>query len=107
MLNERLTGGTLGDRLEDNKDDWKSWIKDSKKRERELMLAKQKARELESQDQHFQEYAESTSQSVIAEKLDDLIGIRVGHDIKDIEEGNNIILTLKDRGILDEDEGKS
>lgn len=38
-------------------------------------------------------------------RASDLRGLKVGHDITDFEEGQETILTLKDRGILDDDEG--
>jgi U4/U6.U5 tri-snRNP-associated protein 1 len=37
-------------------------------------------------------------------RASDLRGLKVGHDITDFEEGQETILTLKDRGILDDDE---
>jgi len=38
--------------------------------------------------------------SLLAEHLE---GLRVGHDFNDIEEGEGMILTIKDKGVLDED----
>ena len=35
--------------------------------------------------------------------VEHLEGLRVGHDFADIEEGEGLILTIKDRGVLDED----
>lgn len=93
-LNEKLKGQTLGEVDEtEEKEDIKSWVKRTKKREQEL--AAKRAQELESQDKQFQE--EYTSEH--------LEGLKVGHDFDEIEEGEGMILTLKDRGILDEDEG--
>jgi SART-1 family len=46
-------------------------------------------------------------QSYQTKDLEDLAGIRVGHHIEAIEEGDNVILTLKDRGVLDEGEGNA
>ena len=51
-LNERLAGRTLGEADEGDAEDLKSWIKKTKKREREL--AEKRAQELENQDQQFQ-----------------------------------------------------
>ena len=90
-LNEKLTGKTLAD-AEGEEEDLTSWIKKTKRREKEL--AAQRAKELESQDKLFQEeYTEK-----------DLEGLKVGHDFGDIEEGEGVILTIKDRDILDDDE---
>ena len=52
VLNERLAGRTLGEADEGDGEDLKSWIKKTKKREREL--AEKRAQELENQDQQFQ-----------------------------------------------------
>jgi len=51
-LNEKLSGHTLGEASHDEKEDIKSWIRRTKKREREL--AAKRAEELEIQDQQFQ-----------------------------------------------------
>ena len=51
-LNERLAGRTLGQADEGDAEDLKSWIKKTKKHEREL--AEKRAQELENQDQQFQ-----------------------------------------------------
>lgn len=90
-LNEKLVGKTLAE-PEAEEEDLKSWIKKTKRREKEM--AEQRARELESQDKMFQE--EYTEQ--------DLEGLKVGHDFGDIEEGEGMILTIKDRGVLDDDD---
>jgi len=52
-LNEKLSGPTLGEPGEEEKEDLKSWIKRTKKRQREL--AERKSREFKSQDQQSQE----------------------------------------------------
>jgi U4/U6.U5 tri-snRNP-associated protein 1 len=104
-LNERLAGRTLGDAEEDESLDVKAWIKKSKKREREL--AAKRAAELEQQDKEFQEEYTSGknprpphdgSSNYSSEHLE---GLKVGHDLGDIGQGEGTILTLKDRGILD------
>ena len=59
-LNERLVGRTLGEADEGDVEDSKSWIKKTKKREREL--AEKRAQELKNQDQQFQnEYTSGNS----------------------------------------------
>ena len=103
-LNEKLSGHTLGEAEEGDADDLKSWIKKTKKREREM--AEKRAQELENQDQQFQnEYTSSMILSLFRANsfTEHLEGMRVGHDFADIEEGERMILTIKDRGILDED----
>jgi U4/U6.U5 tri-snRNP-associated protein 1 len=78
----------LGDADADT-DDALKWIKKSKKREKEL--AKKRQAELESMDKVFQEeYTEK-----------DLEGLKVSHDLSQLEDGESHILTLKDSRILD------
>jgi U4/U6.U5 tri-snRNP-associated protein 1 len=103
-LNERLAGRTLGDAEEDGSLDVKAWIKKSKKREREL--AAKRAAELEQQDKEFQEeYTSGRDSHPIRSESnyssEHLEGLKVGHDLGDIGQGEGTILTLKDRGILD------
>jgi len=52
-LNEKLSGHTLGEAAQGEHEDLKSWIKRTKKREREL--AAKRAQELELQDKQFQD----------------------------------------------------
>src|SRR5271163_685654 len=92
-LNQKLVGHTLGEAAEEEDDDLKSWLKKSKKREREAAAKREK--DLEEQDKLFQQ--EYTA--------NDLRGLRVAHDYEDIEAGEGMILTIKDRGVLDDDDG--
>jgi U4/U6.U5 tri-snRNP-associated protein 1 len=106
-LNASLQGATLGDADADT-DDTLKWIKRNKKREKELV--KKRQAELESMDKVFQEeYTESkfnscliffytTLTSLFAE---DLEGLKVTHDLSQLEDGESHILTLKDSRILD------
>ncbi|KAI0303755.1 SART-1 protein [Multifurca ochricompacta] len=90
-LNASLKGATLGDADADT-DDTLKWIKKSKKREMEL--AKKRQAELESMDKVFQEeYTEK-----------DLEGLKVSHDLTQLEDGESHVLTLKDSRILDNEE---
>lgn len=73
-------------------EDLKSWIKRTKKQER--ALGAKREQEFESQDQKFEE-------SYTSMRLD---GLMVGHDFADIEEGEDIILTIKDTDVLDDDD---
>lgn len=105
-LNASLTGATLGDPDGDSEDTLK-WIKRAKKREREL--ARKRQLELENMDKVFQadEYTESTVpiHSLPFHSLlpisGDLEGLKVGHDLNELAEGDARILTLKDSRILD------
>ncbi|KAK6909530.1 hypothetical protein I203_103550 [Kwoniella mangroviensis CBS 8507] len=91
-LNAKLKGKTLGTSNEDDKLDTKSWIKQQKKREklRAAELAR-RAKEMEEADK-----------AIYDER--DLSGLKVGHDLDDFEEGEDVILTLKDNRILEGDE---
>ncbi|WWC94765.1 hypothetical protein V866_001614 [Kwoniella sp. B9012] len=91
-LNAKLKGKTLGISNEDDKLDTKSWIKQQKKREklRAAELAR-RAKEMEEADK-----------AIYDER--DLSGLKVGHDVDDFEEGEDVILTLKDNRILEGDE---
>jgi hypothetical protein len=40
---------------------------------------------------------------IVINGLEQLEGLRVGHDFEDIEEGEGVILTIKDKGVLDDD----
>ncbi|PVG04430.1 SART-1 protein [Serendipita vermifera] len=90
-LNAKLTGATLGDTNGDD-DDTRSWVKKNKKMVKEL--ARRKQRELEEMDNQFQaSYGE-----------EDLVGLKVSHDIDGLVEGEEQILTLKDSRILEDAE---
>ncbi|WVO14290.1 hypothetical protein L204_101922 [Cryptococcus depauperatus] len=92
-LNAKLRGTTLADPGKDDNLDAKAWIKKQKKGEkrRAKEFAEMNARELEERNNLI--YGE-----------EDLAGIRVGHDVEDFEEGEDVILTLKDSKVLDEGE---
>lgn len=96
----RLKGPTLADLDVDStasasaagssSKDTLAWIKESKKRAKEH--AARRAKELEEQEARQQaEYRET-----------DLVGLRVGHNADEFEEGEERILTLRDAGVLDE-----
>ncbi|KAI6155443.1 SART-1 family-domain-containing protein [Pisolithus tinctorius] len=91
-LGSSLSGATLGDPDGDTEDTLK-WIKKAKKREKEL--ARKRQQELENMDKAFQgeEYTEK-----------DLVGLKVGHDLEQLAEGDAHVLTLKDSRILDNEE---
>lgn len=95
-LNAKMTGSTLGDSSKDDSLDAKAWIRKQKKRqkEREKELAERRAKEMEEADK-LADYDER-----------DLAGLKVGHGAEDFEEGQDVVLTLKDSKVLAED-GKS
>jgi len=87
-LHERLSGPTLGNTNEE--EELKSWVKKSKKQERALPVNHEQ--EFESRDQMFQQYT--------SDQLDELM---VAHDFADIEQGEDMILTIKDKDVLAEE----
>ncbi|SAM03536.1 hypothetical protein [Absidia glauca] len=92
---EKLKGKGLADD-DDEEGGALAWIQ--KSRQREKQLAEQRAKALADMDDEQQQQQQRYRAS-------DLRGLKVGHDITDFEEGQETILTLKDRGILDDDEG--
>ncbi|TXT05942.1 hypothetical protein VHUM_03703 [Vanrija humicola] len=92
-LNKKLQGSTLGDTSKDDKLSASSWIKAQKKRasRHEKDLAAKRLREMEEADR-------------VAYDESDLAGIKVAHDADAFEEGQDVILTLKDSRILEGDE---
>ena len=99
--NKRLTGLGLGAedphaaavKAEQGATDTKAWIKQQKKRAKEQAIKREKEQaEADLRDQEsVKEYTEK-----------DLLGIKVSHEADDFEEGEEVVLTLKDSRILDE-----
>ncbi|KAL0094304.1 SART-1 protein [Phycomyces blakesleeanus] len=87
---ERLQGKGLGE--DDGDDSALGWIRKSRKREKEL--AEKRARELAEMDESFGKSTYDASH---------LSGLKIGHDLEEFNEGTEMILTLKDRGILSKD----
>lgn len=96
-LNAKLKGQTLGaaGEADGDDDDALGWIKKQRKR------AKKLAKELEMAKQREAEQAE-LERGVYGEE--DLRGLKVSHAMDDVEEGQEMILTLKDSRILDGEE---
>jgi U4/U6.U5 tri-snRNP-associated protein 1 len=89
---EKLKGKGLGDASDDEESAMK-WIKKSRKREKEL--AEKRARELAEMDKAYESAKYDSA---------DLSGLKVAHDLAEFDDGGEVILTLKDSGVLDEDE---
>ena len=86
-LNEKLVGKGLGDAdEEDDALDAKNWVKRSKAKA--LTRVQKKEIEVEQQPEY---------------KTNHLAGLKVGHDLNDIAVGDDVVLTLKDSNILDEE----
>ena len=86
-LTEKLAGKGLGDAdEEDDALDAKNWVKRSKAKA--LNRTQKKEIEVEQQPEY---------------KTNQLAGLKVGHDVNDIAVGDDVVLTLKDSNILDEE----
>lgn len=94
--NVKLEGPTLGE-SGDTEMDTKTWLQQSKKRQRKIEKnrAQKLAEELEERERAAT--AEYTSA--------DLAGVKVGHEAGDFGGGEDHILTLKDTAVDQEDEG--
>lgn len=87
-----LEGKGLADSDEAQDLDAKSWLKNQKKRQKEIA----KQRKLEEE----QAAAEAAAAKEYTAK--DLTGIKVGHDVSSFLDGDEQVLTLKDTNLLDE-----
>ncbi|XP_046564938.1 U4/U6.U5 tri-snRNP-associated protein 1-like [Haliotis rubra] len=96
----------LGDSDTDT-DDMSKWVKRSRKMEKEKVLADKRAKLLEEMDEEFG-ISDLMDQEFKDKKKDysarDLQGLTVQHEIDKFSDGRGVILTLKDKGILDKDE---
>ncbi|XP_032939516.1 U4/U6.U5 tri-snRNP-associated protein 1 [Catharus ustulatus] len=108
LLNQKLGKvKTLGEE-EPWLDDAAAWIERSRALQREKELAEKRARLLEEMDQEFgiSPLVEEEFQRRRRERYSarDLQGLTVEHDPASIPEGQTLVLTLKDRGVLDSGE---
>ena len=88
----KLEGKGLGETDEGGDLDTKTWLKQQKKRQKQI----EKARQLEQELAERERQAEYTSA--------DLAGVKVGHEVDQFDDGGEQILTLKDAAVDDEDE---
>ncbi|XP_068922480.1 U4/U6.U5 tri-snRNP-associated protein 1 [Petaurus breviceps papuanus] len=108
LLNQKLGKiKTLGD---DDPwlDDTAAWIEKSRRLQKEKDLAEKRAKLLEEMDQEFgvsslveEEFGQRRKEQYSAR---DLQGLTVEHTIASFREGETMILTLKDKGVLQEEE---
>lgn len=97
---------TLGE-SDDEGDSAAAWVMRSRQLDEDRRLAEQRAQMLEEMDSEFgigslieEEFGSAKKQMYTSK---DLKGLRVEHDQQMIKEGKSVILTLKDKGVLDED----
>ncbi|KAG8437856.1 hypothetical protein GDO86_008524, partial [Hymenochirus boettgeri] len=87
-------------------DDTAAWIEKSRKLQMEKEIAEKRAKLLAEMDEEFgvsnlveEEFGQKKHYS-----SQDLQGLTVEHKIESFTEGKTVILTLKDKGVLDEDD---
>ncbi|TRY54150.1 hypothetical protein DNTS_034832 [Danionella cerebrum] len=89
-------------------DDTAAWVEKSRKLDKEKELAEKRAKLLEEMDEEFgvsslveQEFAQDRKESYSSR---DLRGLKVQHKMESFREGETVILTLQDKGVLEEEE---
>ncbi|XP_076463478.1 U4/U6.U5 tri-snRNP-associated protein 1-like [Babylonia areolata] len=89
-------------------DDVFSWVKKNRKVTKEREMADKRAKMLEEMDAEFgvgslveQEFDAGKKKNYSSH---DLSGLRVEHNMEKFKEGSNVVLTLKDKGVLDEED---
>ncbi|XP_034282210.1 U4/U6.U5 tri-snRNP-associated protein 1 [Pantherophis guttatus] len=109
LLNQKL--GKVKSLGEDDPwlDDTAAWIERSRKLQLEKEMAEKRAKLLEEMDQEFgisnlveEEFGQKKKMGYSAQ---DLKGLTVEHTIDSFQEGQTVILTLKDKGVLEEKGG--
>lgn len=108
MLEEKLKRiKTLGE-SDDEVDDVAKWVNRNKKKDELRREAEIRAKALEEMDAEFgvgdlvEKDREESRRRAYNDKH--LRGLRVDHDMEDFSEGKTVILTLKDKGVLDEED---
>ncbi|XP_075596496.1 U4/U6.U5 tri-snRNP-associated protein 1 [Balearica regulorum gibbericeps] len=108
LLNQKL--GKIKTLGEDDPwlDDAAAWIERSRKLQQEKELAEKRAKLLEEMDQEFG-VSTLVEEEFMKRKRDlyssrDLQGLTVEHDLGAFREGETLVLTLKDKGVLEESE---
>nr|XP_056709430.1 U4/U6.U5 tri-snRNP-associated protein 1 [Euleptes europaea] len=109
LLNQKL--GKIKSLGEDDPwlDDTAAWIERSRKLQLEKEMAEKRAKLLEEMDQEFgisslveEEFGQNKKVSYSSR---DLKGLTVEHTIDSFQEGETVVLTLKDKGVLEEEGG--
>lgn len=88
-----LEGQGIADMVSDDQLDAKSWLKSQKKRQKQI----EAARKLEEEKTAAQKAAEHTAA--------DLAGVKVAHDLAEFLDADDQVLTLKDTGVLEDEDG--
>ncbi|XP_052444037.1 U4/U6.U5 tri-snRNP-associated protein 1 [Carassius gibelio] len=108
LLNQKLGKvKVLGDE-EPWLDDTAAWVERSRKLAKEKEMAEKRAKLLEEMDEEFG-VSSLVEQEFAQEKRDayssrDLKGLKVQHKMDSFREGETVILTIEDKGVLEEEE---
>uniref|UniRef100_A0A146Z203 Spliceosome associated factor 1, recruiter of U4/U6.U5 tri-snRNP n=1 Tax=Fundulus heteroclitus TaxID=8078 RepID=A0A146Z203_FUNHE len=112
MKEKRLLNQKLGKVKAIGDDDWlddtAAWVERSRKLAKEKEMAEKRAKLLEEMDEEFgvstlveEEFVQSKRDSYSSQ---DLKGLKVQHKVDSFAEGQTVVLTLQDKGVLEEEE---
>ncbi|XP_008314817.1 U4/U6.U5 tri-snRNP-associated protein 1 [Cynoglossus semilaevis] len=112
MKEKRLLNQKLGKVKTLAEDDWlddtAAWVEKSRKLSKEKEMAEKRAKLLEEMDEEFgvsslveEEFANIKNDAYTSQ---DLKGLKVQHKVESFDEGKTVILTLEDKGVLEEKE---
>lgn len=112
LKEKRIQNQKLGKVKTMAEDDWLddtcAWVEKSRKLEKEKEMAEKRAKLLEEMDQEFgvsslveEEFAHRKNNAYTSRELK---GLKVQHKVDSFAEGQTVILTLEDKGVLDEEE---
>lgn len=91
-----LEGRGLGDLDDEDDGDAKSWLKGMKKKQKKIAESRRQQEEADAAAEAARKAAGYSSK--------DLAGVKVGHDMSALLDGDDQILTLKDSAVLGEDD---
>ncbi|KKY37247.1 putative sart-1 family protein [Diaporthe ampelina] len=91
-----LKGQGLGDLDDEDDGDAKSWLKSMKKKQKKIAESRRQEEEADAAAAAARKAAEYSSK--------DLAGVKVGHDMSTLLDGDDQVLTLKDSAVLGEDD---
>uniref|UniRef100_UPI0037E916CA U4/U6.U5 tri-snRNP-associated protein 1 n=1 Tax=Semicossyphus pulcher TaxID=241346 RepID=UPI0037E916CA len=112
MKEKRIQNQKLGKVKTLAEDDWlddtAAWVERSRTMAKEKEMAEKRAKLLEEMDEEFgvsslveEEFAQSKKEAYTS---GDLKGLKVQHKVDSFNEGQTVILTLQDKGVLEEEE---
>ncbi|XP_077379401.1 U4/U6.U5 tri-snRNP-associated protein 1 [Festucalex cinctus] len=113
MKEKRLLNQKLGKVKTLAEDDWledtAAWVEKSRKAAKDKEMAEKRAKLLEEMDQEFgvsnlveEEFGQGRKNTAYTAR--DLKGLKVQHKVDSFGEGQTVVLTLQDKGVLEEEE---